>query len=251
MDEIQLLLDLHRDGDRQGPGSAQQTRMAIALSCLGASRNLQIADIGSGTGAASLVLAQDLDATVTAVDFLQPFLDTLTTRAQDAGLADRIHTSEASMDALPFSDGSLDAIWSEGAIYNIGFETGIQSWRRFLKPGGILAVSELTWLTAVRPTELTQHWKQQYAGVATASTKIAQLEANGYALLGYFALPKSCWLQNYYDPMQNRFEGFLQRHGQSEQAKAIVAAEQAEIALYKRYSDYFSYGFYIAHKLPD
>ena len=45
------------------------------------------------------------------------------------------------MDELSFDDESLDAIWSEGAIYNIGFEHGVHTWRRFPKPGGILGVS--------------------------------------------------------------------------------------------------------------
>jgi len=48
------------------------------------------------------------------------------------------------MDSLQIAAGTLDAVWSEGAIYNIGFEKGVREWRRFLKPGGILAVSELT-----------------------------------------------------------------------------------------------------------
>lgn len=33
----------------------------------------------------------------------------------------RIETLAASVDALPFEEQSFDAIWSEGAIYNIGF----------------------------------------------------------------------------------------------------------------------------------
>ena len=36
------------------------------------------------------------------------------------------------MDTLPFAAGSLDAIWSGGAIYNMGFESGVRQWRRFL-----------------------------------------------------------------------------------------------------------------------
>ncbi len=38
------------------------------------------------------------------------------------------------MDFLPFSDGEFDVIWSEGAVYNMGFEAGVSYWRRFLKP---------------------------------------------------------------------------------------------------------------------
>ena len=37
------------------------------------------------------------------------------------------------MDALPFQEEELDLIWSEGAIYNIGFERGMNEWNKFLK----------------------------------------------------------------------------------------------------------------------
>ena len=154
MDELQLLLDLHKDGTRQGPGGDDETRLAIALSGLRGQSGLRIADIGCGTGASTLVLAEDLDAQITAVDFLGGFLERLRANAEAKGLSERITTLEQSMEALPFEDGSLDAIWSEGAIYNIGFEEGVRSWRRFLKPGGILAASEITWLSATRPQEL-------------------------------------------------------------------------------------------------
>jgi len=243
------LVQLHVDADRQGPGSDGQTRQAIDLSGLKCKRGLKIADIGCGTGASTLVLARDLDAEVAAVDFLPGFLEKLKSRAARAGLADRITTHAASMDDLPFSDDSLDAIWSEGAIYNIGFETGVRQWRQFIKPGGILAVSELTWITSTRPKELEDHWYAQYPEVATASAKIAVLERNGYAPIGYFVLPETCWLDAYYRPLEQRLQGFLEDHGSSEAAGAIVESEQTEIGLYERYRDYVSYGYYIARKV--
>ena len=49
-------------------------------------------------------------------------------------------------------------------------------------------------------------------------------------------------------PLENTFAGFLARNN-SDDAKSIVEAEQHEIALYKKYSAYYSYGFYIAQKL--
>lgn len=155
------------------------------------------------------------------------------------------------MDAMPIAPGSLDGIWSEGAVYNIGFERGIGLFRSLLKPGGILAVSELTWLTAHRPAELEDHWCAQYAEVGTASSKLAALERQGYAPIGYFVLPEHCWLEGYYRPMQKRFPTFLARHGSSSAARALVAAEAVEIDLYERYRAFVGYGFYVARKTGD
>jgi ubiquinone/menaquinone biosynthesis C-methylase UbiE len=209
----------------------------------------KVADIGCGTGASTLLLARLLNAQITAVDFLQDFLDVLKERAESKGIGDRISTLACSMDDLPFADDELDVIWSEGAIYNIGFEKGVADWRRYLKAGGILVASEITWLTDSRPPELQSYWDGEYPEINVASAKIRVLEKHGYSPIGYFVLPEHCWLDQYYRPMQARFEDFLNRNGNSEQARAIVAAEQREIELYETYKTHVSYGVYVAKKL--
>lgn len=247
-DELALLVDLHLRNARQGPGGETETRLAIRLAGLEGRCGLSIADIGCGTGASTLVLARELDAEIHALDIFSEFLELVQARAEDAGVSERISTLAASMDSLPFEAGSLDVIWSEGAIYNIGYANGVAAWREFLRPGGILAVSELTWLGAERPAELEAHWAREYPEVDTASAKMAVLEAASFMPIGYFPLPQACWLENYYEPLEAGFAGFLDRHGHSETASAIVEAEKAEIALYRRFQEHVSYGFYIARK---
>ena len=251
MDDLRLLVDLHKTGRRQGPGGEAETSMSVALSGLSAVETLRIADIGCGSGASTLVLAQQLDARIVAVDLVPEFLASLQADAARAGVADRIRTLTASMEALPFSEAAFDAIWSEGAIYNMGFEAGVAAWRKHLKPGGILAATELTWLTRERPAELQAHWTREYSEVDTASAKMAVLEKHGFSPLGYFVLPERCWLENYYRPMERRFPTFLEEHDHSDAARAIVEAERHEIALYERYKAYLGYGYYIARKAAD
>lgn len=245
-DSLQLLVDLHKDGERQGPGGRGQTQMALELSGLAdRTGRLKIADIGCGTGASTIQLAQALDAQITAVDLFPDFLDQLQARAAREGVMGKITPSCCDMSSLPFAKASLDAIWSEGAIYNMGFEEGLAAWAPLLKPGGVLAVSDLVWLQSKRPEAIDCYWQRHYPGVALASEKLAILERYGFVVLGYFSLPPSCWLENYYRPLQARHSAFIARH-QSPEAQALVDSDLEEISLYETYKDDYSYGFFIA-----
>jgi len=249
VENYQLLIDLHKSANRQGPGSDTETEKALSLAMIDQKAPLKIADIGCGTGASTLLLARLLKAQITAVDFLQDFLEVLEDRAGNMGLSEKITTLNCSMDNLPFDDEEYDVIWSEGAIYNIGFEKGVMDWNRYLKVGGVLVVSEITWITDSRPPEIQKYWEGEYAEINVASSKIGVLENNGYSPIGYFVLPEYCWLDNYYRPMQDRFKDFLNRNGTSEEARAIVEWEKREIELYEKYRNYYSYGVYIAKKV--
>ncbi len=249
MTDYQLLIDLHKRAKRQGPGGGAETRMAIDLAGLPHSTPLKIADIGCGTGSSTLLLARTLNAQITAVDFLPDFIEMLKANAENEGLSKKIDPLVCSMDNLPFDEETYDVIWSEGAIYNMGFENGINNWKRFLKPGGLLVVSEITWTTNDRPSEIEKYWAGEYPEIDTASAKISTLENSGYSPLGYFVLPEHCWLDNYYRPMQSSFSEFLARNINNEQAQTIVDAEKTEIALYEKFKKYYSYGVYIAKKL--
>ncbi|WP_375583245.1 class I SAM-dependent methyltransferase [Cyclobacterium xiamenense] len=248
MTELELLIDLHKNSERQGPGSEKDTLKALDLLNLPTDRKLKVVDIGCGSGGQTILLAKKVNGQITAVDVFPEFLKELNEKSQNLGLTDKIVTLEKSMDDLPFAEGEFDLIWSEGAIYNIGFEQGLKKWKDYLKVGGYLAVSEITWITQTRPEEIEEFWKAEYPEVNTASNKIKQLENNGYSLVGYFYLGQDSWIETYYKPMQARFEHFLKRNNYSELARKVVEDNQAEIDLYQKFKDYYSYGFYIARK---
>lgn len=249
MEDYRLLIDLHKRSKRLGPGGDAETEEAVRLARIDRGAALKVADIGCGTGASTLVLARLLNARITAVDFIGDFLEVLEDRAEREGLSGRITTVTCSMDQLPFEDESLDVIWSEGAIYSMGFENGVSQWNRFLKKGGLLVVSEITWTTSSRPLEIQTHWDNEYPEIDLASSKTAVLEKHGYSPTGYFVLPEHCWLDNYYGPLQEGFDEFLRRNGNSDEARDLVAAEQREIDLYRAFKDCYSYGVYIARKV--
>lgn len=53
------------------------------------------------------------------------FIDVFNRNAERSHLQDRVKGVVGSMDHPPFGKEELDLIWSEGAIYNIGFQRGL------------------------------------------------------------------------------------------------------------------------------
>ena len=248
MTELDLIIDFHVNADRQGPGSTKETLKALSFLEIEDNKHLKIADIGCGTGAQTIALAQHTTGNIIALDLALKFLDKLSRKAIEKGLSERITTLNMPMENLPFEDGGFDVIWSEGAIYNIGFENGINQWRKYLRKGGYLAVSELSWITNNRPEEIERYWNNAYPQIDTVSNKIQSLEKSGYVPIAHFVLPEYCWLENYYIPMQNRFDHFLEKYEYSDLAQSFVNQEREEISMYEKYKDFYSYGFYIAKK---
>ncbi|HSQ27061.1 MAG TPA: class I SAM-dependent methyltransferase, partial [Anaerolineales bacterium] len=162
-----------------------------------------------------------------------------------AGVAERIHPVNASMFGLKFAQ-PFDLIWSEGAIYIIGFEHGLREWRRLLKPGGFIAVTELSWIKPNPPEAVRNFWETAYPGMATVDNNLAHLNSTGYRSLGHFTLPESDWWDNYYHPMAARIEALRDQHRGNIEAQQLLDMEQAEIDLYRRFSAWYGYVFYLA-----
>ena len=241
---MDIFFELHRGLPREGPGDAACTRRAFAL-LHGLPAHARLMDIGCGPGRQTLQLAQISAATILAVDTHQPFLDALARQAAQAGLADRIILRNQSMFALDFEPGSFDAIWSEGAIYIIGFEKGLRAWQPFLKKGGYLAVTELSWLKPAPPVEAKSFWHENYPGMQALEENLAILRKTGYRETGHFVLPESAWWDDYYTPLEQRLHLLAEKYRDNEDALACLRASQREIDLYRKYSEWYGYVFYI------
>ncbi len=244
MELLDFLIEFHRDAERQGPGSPQTTLRALR-SVPHHDRVRTVLDIGCGTGAQTLELARATTAEITAVDIFPSFLNRLRERAEAAGLEDRIRPVRMSMDALAFPSASFDLIWAEGCIYHIGFENGLKQWKRYLKPGGHLVVSEISWLTDTRPSEIEAYWLAAYSEIDTIEGKRRIIDECGYELVDDFVLPPECWTDRYYEPIRARSSDFAKKHGNTPAVEAFIREGLHEAEMYDRYGKYYSYVFYV------
>ncbi|WP_066173747.1 class I SAM-dependent methyltransferase [Bacillus marinisedimentorum] len=240
--------EIHQGLPREGPGDNESTAFALRML-----RNLpsevRILDVGCGPGMQTIALARQIDGKITALDTHQPFLDVLAANAEQAGMADKIEPINGSMFELDFPKESFDAIWSEGAIYILGFERGLQEWREFLKPGGYVAVTELSWLRKDVPEEPRRVWAEDYPGMKGIADNIKIIEESGYVPVGHFVLPESSWWENYYLPLLQRIGYLREKAAGDPGALARLDESEKEIDLYRNYSDYYGYVFYMMRKV--
>lgn len=246
--DFNLICEYFSTVERQGPGSPEMTIKALSF-IDNLTAESRIADLGCGTGGQTMVMAQHAPGKITGIDLFPAFIDLFNENAAGLNLQDRVKGITGSMDNLPFQPEELDLIWSEGAIYNIGFERGINEWRKYLKPGGFLAVSEASWFTEERPDEISKFWQDAYPEIDTIPNKVLQMQQAGYIPVATFILPESCWTDNFYAPLVKAREIFLEKYAGNKTAEDFIASELYETELYNKYKEFYGYVFYIGRKI--
>jgi ubiquinone/menaquinone biosynthesis C-methylase UbiE len=234
--------------ERQGPGSPEATIRALSF-IDNLSSESKIVDLGCGTGGQTMVLAQNTQGTITALDLFPGSIDKLNVNAGKLGLQNRVKGLVGSMDNLPFQNDEFDLIWSEGAIANIGFEKGLNYWKSFLKKGGYIAVTYESWFTDERPAEIEKFWVDAVPEIGTIGQDISIMQKAGYVPVAAFTLPENCWIDTYFIPQKARQEEFLKKHAGNKTVAAFIANMRHEAELYAKYKQYYGYVFYIGKKI--
>jgi ubiquinone/menaquinone biosynthesis C-methylase UbiE len=246
--DFDLICEYFSSLERQGPGSPEATLKALSF-IDNLSNDSRIIDLGCGTGGQTMTLAQRAPGQFIGMDIFPKFIELFNLNAKNKGLTERVTGVVGSMEEVPFPEEEFDLIWSEGAIYNIGYVRGLNEWRKFLKWGGYIAVTEVSWFTETRPDEINQFWLDAYPQIDTIPNKINQLQKAGYLPVASFVLPENCWTDNFYAPQVEAQKIFLQKHKGNKTAEELVANEQREAKLYSQYKEYYGYVFYIGKKI--
>lgn len=244
-----VFFELHEGLPRQGPGHDRYTARAFRL--IPSSVGRRILDIGCGPGTPTLELARLGGSPVVGIDNHLPFLQELAIRAEAAELGGHICAVCASMEQLPFPDESFDIVWAEGSIYNLGFERGLETFRRFLKPGGYGAVHDVAWLRPDPPAEVKDFWKREYPGMTTVEECLRIIGRCGYRNEAHFALPPDAWWDEYYGPLEEKIQRLRTRYAQNPRACAVLDGEAREVEMYRRYGEYFGAVFFVLHRPED
>lgn len=128
----------------------------------------QVADLGAGEGALTLLLAGH-GASVTAVDQSPKMLRLVEEQALEAGLADRVQVAEGDLESLPLATASVDVVFLSQALHHASRpERALAEASRVLRDGGLLLLLDL----AKHEQEwVREEWADQWLGFDEAELK--------------------------------------------------------------------------------
>jgi SAM-dependent methyltransferase len=229
-----------------GPGRDRFTERAFRM--LPVMERPRILDAGCGDGGPTIALARLSGGEVTGMDHDMRHLETLSSRAKEAGLAPRVAAVQGSILEMPFLDGAFDVIWAEGSIHIVGFERGLLEWRRYLRSPGFLVVHDMTWLRPDPPREIVDRWIGSFPDVNTIAGYIELIPSCGYEVIGEFALPEDFWWNDYYGPLEQRIGELRSKYEDDAEALRVLSSEQGDVDLYKKHQKWYGSGFLVMER---
>jgi SAM-dependent methyltransferase len=238
--------EIHEDLDRASPARLELTRRAFRL--LPKLDRPRILDVGCGRGGPTLELANSGAGEVIGLDIDRDALDDLAAEIEARGLGERVRIVQGSMSEMDFAAESFDIIWAEGSIWVVGFEAGLEILRKFLKPGGHLVIHEMAWLRPDPPEQIAKGWRGVYPGIRTSPEYEAAIRSHGYEIVGTFTLPEEFWWSEYYEPLQERIRDLRHRYEGDQRALELLAREQQEVDLYRRYMSWYGSAYFAMRK---
>ncbi|AFG37460.1 SAM-dependent methyltransferase [Spirochaeta africana] len=244
---IELFFDVFEHLPRQGPGNRDSAERALRF-CRDLPENPTVLDLGCGSGAQTLQLAEMLPGSIVAVDSHVPGIDRLRSAVAARGLAGRVTPLVADFARLDLAPEGFDLVWSEGALYSIGLAEALGVCHRMLRPGGMLVFSDAIWLRPDPPPEVKAGFDSDYPTMGSLDDDLAALRDSGFEVLGHFTLPDEAWWTDFYTPMEQRIHELRQHYADDPEAIAILDELAREPDLHRRYSEYYAYEFFIARR---
>ena len=247
MEGIEYLYELTEALPRCGPGDNQFTRRAFDA-IPKPPKHPFILDIGCGPGVQTMALARISNGKIIALDNHQAYLDKLMQQARDEGLDQQIVPTNLSMLDMDFEENSFDIIWSEGALYFMGFQNGLKRCHQLLKNNGYLAVTELVYIAPNPPESVIQFFENEYPDIKDVKANCEVIQKEGFKIISTFTLPESAWLNPYYLPMEKELPRLNKKYQGNKTALGVIEGFRHEIDFYKKYSKFYGYEFFIMQK---
>jgi ubiquinone/menaquinone biosynthesis C-methylase UbiE len=234
---------------RQGAGDDEHTEKAFSIIQEPLKGGGEILDVGCGKGVQTMALARLCPSCrIIATDIHQPFLDAVDEKIAAEGFSGRIKTVCASMDDLPFGEESFDIIWAEGCSSIIGIENAVRYWKKLLKQGGYMMISDIFWFTGTPSDEAREFFAEFHPAMMIEDKGSEIIQNAGLELVGSFRLPSRVWEESFYGKLREKFGGLEEEYADDEDALMVIEGLKRQTKIFEKYSDEFGNTYYVMRK---
>ena len=109
----------------------------------------------------------------------------------------------------------------------------------------MIAVTELSWLTADPPAEAADFWSTAYPAMATMPANVTTAEAAGYRVREPLVLGPDAFWPEFYSPLEARLAELRPETQEQTPERRLLDFIQQEIDVYRAHSATYAYVFYI------
>jgi len=81
--------------------------------------------------------------------------------------------------------------------------------------------------------------------MASVDANLSLIKSCGFEVIGQFTLPESAWLEQYYNPLEDRLRLFRKQYTTDQEKLDFVESIQMEIDIFRKHSSYYGYVFYL------
>ena len=114
-----------------------------------------------------------------------------------------------------------------------------------MKHNGIIAVTKLSWIADKIPKEFSEFWSLEHSEMQSVEGNINTTNVFGDHVESHFTLPESAGIDDYFALLEIRINELKLTYEDNEEAQEVLNNELKEIVMYKQYSAYFGYEFYV------
>lgn len=222
-------------------------------------RGKYILDVGCGSGATAVYLAETIGCKVVGVDILPRMVDRAQELAERKGAGGLTEFRTADAQELPFPDDIFDAVITESVTaFPADKLRAVKEYARVLKPGGYVGLNESTWLKTPPPPEVAA-WAAQEVGAT-----VNPLSREEWAALLERAGFRDLVVEIQEIDIQDEARGILARYGLGGMLRVLgrtfklyrknpayrefVKGVRQEGITPDNLTEYFGYGIYVGRK---
>jgi SAM-dependent methyltransferase len=234
---------------RQGAGDDEHTEKVFSLIAEPLKGDGEILDVGCGKGVQTMTLARLCPfCRITATDIYQPYLDAVDEKSVSEEFSRRIKTVCASMDDLPFGEESFDIIWAEGCSSIMGIENAVMYWKKLLKRGGYMMISDIFWFTETPSDEAREFFAEFHPAMMIEDKGFETIRNAGLELVGSFRLPSRVWEESFYGKLRAKFGGLEEEYADDKDALMIIEGLKRQTRIFDKYQDEFGNTYLVMRK---